>query len=98
MKVIPLKNEIHYRTNFDTFIWKFKSMSSALFSEWEYTQQLQTKINEERKEGAISLPRAIYRDVLQLADIGIFKEFKKLGRTGYFLAKKAKTDSNFAFF
>ena len=28
----------------------------------------------------------------------IFKEFKKLGRTGYFLAKKAKTDSNFAFF
>ena len=37
MKVIPLKNEIQYRTNFDTFIWKFKSMSSALFSEWEYT-------------------------------------------------------------
>jgi len=75
-----------------------RSMSAAMFKEWEYSKRLQSKIDEERKSGELSLPRALYRDFMQLSDMGIFKEVKKLGRTGYFMINKKEALTNFAFF
>ena len=87
MYVIPLKQEIHYRHDFANFMKMFKGLASAMFKEWEQAQKIQAKIEEERKNGQMSLQNVILRDIKKIGDLGIFKEFTRLGRAGYFMVK-----------
>lgn len=97
MKIIPLKNENHYRTDFAGFMSIFKSIAASTFKEWEYSNKLHNQTAEEQKSN-LSLPRVLYRDFLQLSDLSLFKELKKLGRTGYFMINRKQAMTDFAFF
>lgn len=51
MEVVPLRHEDHYKTDFGNFMTMFKSISAAMFKEWEFSKRLQSNIEEERKSG-----------------------------------------------
>lgn len=46
----------------------------------------------------MSLPKIIYRDFMKLTNLGLIRDIKKLGNTGYFMINKEKANTNFNFF
>lgn len=48
MQVVPLRNENHYKTDFNNFMQLYKSLAASLFKEWEESQKIQ-RIDEERR-------------------------------------------------
>ena len=40
MQVVPLKNENHYKTDFNNFMQLYKSLAASLFKEWEESQKI----------------------------------------------------------
>ena len=48
MQVVPLRNENHYKTDFNNFMQLYKSLAASLFKEWEESQKIK-RIDEERR-------------------------------------------------